>query len=242
MTADTKKTHDAQYATSPRKAALKRVAPRRKAPVTPTRTLEPFDALRAKVLDRMRQVGLTMIDLSRAAGKNDSYAHQWIYYGVPAQRLREEVREVWGQMLGMHPDDLADRATDRKGAPHPLVEGQARAVALYLETDPLDPDSPREMVTGIRAGDALTHVAVQITRHYGHYLAAGDIIYLSKDEPTHVGDLVAAQRGDKIVAIGALESLTETRCRIRAGENDTPATIMLGSTVKIRKITIIIKG
>lgn len=69
--------------------------------------LEPYDAVRAFVLERAKEVGTDLKALSLKLGKNHAYLHNWITRGTP-RRLHADDRVALAELLGVHPHRLRD--------------------------------------------------------------------------------------------------------------------------------------
>lgn len=82
---------------------------------------KPFDALRARLLDRANELGVSLRELSEAIGKNHAYMHQFVYRGSP-QKLDEADRAIIAAKLHWAETDLG---------------GPERAGSLVLKTGEL---------------------------------------------------------------------------------------------------------
>ena len=63
------------------------------------------DEIRKLVSDKLDEIGMTMKEASTKIGRNESFVHQFLKRGHPAE-LRERDREKLAQVLGIPPDDL----------------------------------------------------------------------------------------------------------------------------------------
>jgi hypothetical protein len=64
-----------------------------------------LDKVRKLISDRLAELDLTMKEVSAKIGRNESYVHQFLKRGHPAE-LGEPDREKLAQVLGIPPDDL----------------------------------------------------------------------------------------------------------------------------------------
>ena len=202
------------------------------APVELRRELDP---VRRVVMERAREKHLTMADLSRAMGKNESYMHQFVHRGTP-KRLPEEGRLVLATLLdvpetALRPDGAAPAmplpllpsgrpaaAPSRFATPaaQPALPA-ARDVPIYQDSGPIDATAAEEWTWRpprlVTAGGAF---ALWISRPRGR-LRPGDLAYVRTTQPPRVGDTVVAVKGTEIAAIGDLTTLDDARVEIRDG-------------------------
>ncbi len=101
----------------------------------------PKDPVRQLVMQRAGALRLSLAELSRGLGRNESYMHQFIFRGSP-RALPEDVRPTLAQLLGVQEQDL-------RTPPRPAQRRQAQQAATVradlLELAPR-PVAPREPV------------------------------------------------------------------------------------------------
>jgi hypothetical protein len=68
----------------------------------------PLDEVRRLVLDKSRELEITMTDMSKAVGKAHSFIHQFIRRGTP-KYLPEDVRHKLANLLGVSEELLRGR-------------------------------------------------------------------------------------------------------------------------------------
>jgi len=81
--------------------------------------MSEIDAVRAVILARAEQLGLTLTDLSKKIGANQAYLQQFIRRGIP-KVLPEDKREAFAALLAVTPDALRGAAPG-KGAPRTVA-------------------------------------------------------------------------------------------------------------------------
>jgi transcriptional regulator with XRE-family HTH domain len=79
------------------------------------------DPVRKLITDKLAETGLTMKEVSTKLGRNESYLHQFLKRGHPAE-LGERDRGKLAHVLGISPDDL--RGPDNPMPPR--LNGHAR--------------------------------------------------------------------------------------------------------------------
>jgi hypothetical protein len=171
-----------------------------------------LDPVRKFVLERSRELRLTLADLSRGTGYNITYFHQYMTRGAPKQ-LPEEVRGRLARFLDVPEAALrtppAPGAADRSLPPHPnraittyvpAVSG-VPPVPVFRDLDEIDVTNATEWTTASSGG---VRFALWITRPRGCRLKAGDQIHVHRSQPPRVGDIAVALQGNRVAAIGEL--------------------------------------
>lgn len=189
------------------------------------------DGARRLLVQRARERGLTLADLSRQLQRNESYLHQFVHRGTP-RRLPEDTRATLAALLDVPEDSLRGQsrivaaAQPVLPAPGP-TSGRADAVAtppsvlaerdvpVYADDGVIIPSEaiewtwrPPRLLTGRGA------FAIWISRARGR-LQAGDLAYVRIGQPPRVGDTVVAAKNNRLIAIGDLVGLDERRALIR---------------------------
>jgi lambda repressor-like predicted transcriptional regulator len=73
-----------------------------------------LDAVRALILARVEQAGLSLTELSKSLGRNQAYLQQYLRRGIP-RVLPEDVREALAAALGLPADALRNRSPGKGG-------------------------------------------------------------------------------------------------------------------------------
>jgi glutathione S-transferase len=92
------------------------------------------DEIRKLVSDKLDEIGMTMKEASTKIGRNESFVHQFLKRGHPAE-LRERDREKLAQVLRISPDDLRGPANPlplrfNGGDPQPLLPPESGAADI----------------------------------------------------------------------------------------------------------------
>lgn len=90
-----------------------------------------IDAARAIILARAEQLGLNLVQLSRAIGANSAYIQQYLRRGVPLV-LPEDKRERLAHVLSVPPDALRG-ASPSKGGPRSIPTSAVAATPAEEE-------------------------------------------------------------------------------------------------------------
>lgn len=214
-----------------------------------------LDDLRRLILRKMREHRFTLADLSRAAGKNEAYFHQFIWRPKP-KGLPEDVREAIAPLLTMHPDELRGHARPTMPAvlrrapeadairPMPATSetGSARDIPVYQDTaERIEPSSAQEWTyrppSLLTAGPAF---AVWISAPRGR-LRVGDLAFLRPNQPPRLGDTVMALDNDKrMVAMGDLAEVTATHILIEEQKGAPKKKIKIGDTRIIKVAAVVL--
>lgn len=184
------------------------------------KTAEELDPVRKLIMDRAAELRLSLTDLSRAAGRNDAYVHQFIWRGSP-KRLPESERLAIANALQIPAAALRTGHTPHSGGeakvtsfPPPVfppMRGQAEApeVPVYVEGGRYDPDQASEWTPrpGTLAGSSGV-AAVWVSRDHGR-VKPGDMVYVRENQPPRPGDVVVAVKGGVVAAIGSLSGIAD---------------------------------
>jgi len=194
------------------------------------RTRPELDPVRQLIVSRTREKRLTLADLSRGAGMNESYVHQFIYRGTP-KRLPEDARALMATLLEVPEDTLKPEGGARTPAPllptgrPPAAQAASstslavtRDVPVFADTAIIDPAAatewtwrPPKLLTG---GGAF---ALWISKPCGR-LQPGDLAYVRTTQPPRVGDTVAVLKDRTIAALGYLTRMDEAAAEVREAE------------------------
>jgi hypothetical protein len=203
-----------------------------------------LDKPRRILIERARTKGVTLADLSRAAGKNLSYVHQYVWKGAPkALPVNERVKIA--KYLDM-PEDLlrqpwepslvsiAAGSDDLHPVPRPI---DTRDVPVFRDDEIIDPAKAQNWERGIDAkGSGGRYVAVWVTGMRSR-LQPGDLAYVDMMRPPRVGDTVLALADQRIAALGELVALDGV-VRIRDSEDKPrefgPQDVRLAKVVAVR--------
>lgn len=173
--------------------------------------MKPVDAVRELVLNRCRELRLTLADASRRIGRNESYVHQFIYRNSP-KKLPEEVRMSLATLLGLPEGQLrnvtASPVTESPlaYAPHMTtvevggdvpVFGPGQAIDLALASE-----WTRRPALLAGSGPLFALWVMEDTCRF----RAGDMVFVRQGQPPRIGDPIAIMEGQKVSAIGDLES------------------------------------
>jgi len=90
-----------------------------------------MDAARALIVERVKELGLSLSDLSLQVGKNHAYFQQFIKRGVPL-RLPEEVRGRVAQVLKI--DEAQLKAAGSISAPQPPISNARLGGGVRIAT------------------------------------------------------------------------------------------------------------
>lgn len=203
-----------------------------------------LDTPRRTLIERARTKGVTLADLSRAAGRNLSYVHQYIWKGAP-KALPVNERAKIARHLDM-PEDLLRQpwepslvsivagSDESRPAPRPI---DTRDVPVFRDDDIIDPAQAMNWESGVDAkGNGGRYVAIWVTGMRGR-LHPGDLAYVHMMRPPRVGDTVLALADQRIVALGELVTLDGV-VRIRDSEAEPrefgPKDVRLAKVVAVR--------
>jgi hypothetical protein len=195
---------------------------------------QPKDTVRAMVLERIRERGLTIADLSRALAKNDAYIHQFIWRGSP-NWLGESDRAIVCRMLDI-PDAVLKPPMAEPGRPNrgvlssaSLGRAELRDVPLFREDDEINAASANEWADRLPGWGAGVAIALWITSERGRF-SPGDLIYIHQRQPPRVGDYVVAVSERRVIVIGRLVSVDQRGQRVIQGEACQNTSIPTGVT------------
>ncbi len=199
----------------------------------------PLDDIRTKVLERIRERGLTIADVSRALRKNDAYMHQFIWRGSP-EWLGEVDRAVVCRLLELPEAVLKPPMPDSIPLipgllPSPSVASGAgqRDIPLFREDDEINFSATHEWVfrlPGLVPGPVF---AIWIAMEHDRF-GPGDLVYAHQRQPPRVGDHVVAITDDRVTVFGRLIGVGSDGTRhIQSAAGQRPMAPTGGSTFKI---------
>lgn len=171
-----------------------------------------LEGVRKLLLERARARHVTLAEISRAAGKNDAYVHQFVHKGSP-RRLPEGVRRIAATMLGIPEDalrgddDAAPQATlTAAAAPAaPAAAHEPRQdVAVYAEGGMLEPSQAVQFVARVAGMPASW--ALWVSTPSGR-LRPGDLVHVHPTQPPRIGDAVVVVDDGRIAGAGDLVHL-----------------------------------
>lgn len=174
-----------------------------------------LDKPRRTLVERARVKGATLADLSRAAGRNLSYVHQYVWKGAP-KALPVAARAKIAEYLDI-PEDLLRQpwepslvsivgGSDELRAPS--RSGESRDVPVFRDDEIIDPTAATNWEVGLDSkGNRGRYVAIWVTGVRGR-LQPGDLVYVHMMQPPRVGDTVLALSEQKVVALGTLLTLS----------------------------------
>lgn len=190
-----------------------------------------MDPVRTLILQKIKEMNLSLAGVSRKLGKNTAYLQQYIKRRSP-ERLGELERKRLALILGVNESDLGapediiplrqsgDTLTVLPGQYRPLPVIGRVAAGMWLEIDgndefgeplfeipiPRDPRYPAEAVYGL----LVEGTSLNKTARPGEVLVCLDILALGIDPAD--GDLVVVER---IKNQGGLREVTAKRLRIK---------------------------
>ncbi len=220
---------------------------------------EGLTGVRRMIFTRARERRCTLADLSRAAGKNHSYMHQFLYRQTPAM-LPEDVRHAVAEMLDLpeaqlrqnrqRPGDAANtaplvteassRPAARRANPPPSflsTPSGSEGVPVFLDTDQIALAQASEWSKwpGPATGQAAGTFGVYVSRSRGRF-RPGDLIFIRPRMPPREGDSVVALLAESIEAIGDLTDLGSDSATIQDGPGE-PKTVRLDG-VSLLKVAV----
>jgi hypothetical protein len=188
---------------------------------------EASDPVRVVIRERAREARLTMADLSRHVGRNETYMHQFMHRGSP-RVLPEEVRGALADILQLPEDHL--RPGGRRppvppiGFPRPLgpyPSGSTQdvrsttLVPVFGDTDEVDPAAALQWTDRPPVLQSVADAfAIWISSAKGR-MRPGDMVFVRTSQPPRIGDDVVALQGTTIVAIGDLVELDANKVSIQ---------------------------
>ncbi len=163
------------------------------------------------LLERVRERGLGLADLSRALKKNDAYMHQFIWRGSP-EWLGEADRAIVCRMIDI-PEavlrpPMVDPGLSMRGAPSsgPVESMDLRDVPVFREDAEISLASAQEWAHRLPGWGTGASIALWITSEHGRF-SPGDLIYIHQRQPPRVGDHVVAFAERRIAAIGRIVNM-----------------------------------
>ena len=200
-----------------------------------TNDADALDPVRRLILERAKELRISLAELSQACGRNPAYLQQYIWRRSP-KRLGEAEREAIARALQLPDDSLRETNSTPKGeavrvrpfvAPAISSSGRlaARQVPVYSEGAPFEPSAAKEF-TAPPLADSGVIAAIWIKRPRGR-LCPGDMIYLTDRQPPRPGDVAALIDGTSIVAIGDVEAMDDESVTISGTTHPLPASAHL---------------
>lgn len=208
----------------------------------PLPALESADP-RAIVAARMKELRLSLKELSRAVGKNEAYMHQYMTRNVP-RRLPEDVRDILKEVLGV-PESMLREPNDRRrmaGATSaPLLKpglsfppsGFGKTVPVHVEGEAISEDTVTAWTLWVDDPHATGAFALWVNAPHGR-LQPGDLAYVCNTPPPRAGDVVVAIRGDDIAAIGTLVAMSTETISVDTGSGKPE--VIARSGLAVRKV------
>lgn len=220
--------------------------------------MQQNDSVRELVAERAKAEGLSLKDLSLAAGKNHAYFQQFIERGVP-RVLPEEIRESIAPMLKLEPGQLKGQKP-RRNAPDKTSPVSNATIGGNI---PLSAKVPaygharggrdgQFVLNGNKVGDVLAPPSLaQVPDAYAVYVAGtsmqpryfpGEIVFVHPGLPVRAGDFVIAQiatsvEGDAPEAyVKQFVSMDEKRLRLAQLNPKKVLTFPSGRVVSVHKI------
>lgn len=188
---------------------------------------KPKDPVRVMLLERIRERGVTIADLSRALQRNEAYMHQFIWRASP-QWLGEADRAVICQMLEIPETLLRPPMPD---APSPMRLRQSlaavtgtdqREVPLFREDDLINLTAVREWthrIPGLPPGAVFALWIAQEHTRFG----PGTMVHVHQRQPPRIGDQVVVLADDRVVAIGELIAIDGVTADLRRADGQDVA-------------------
>lgn len=196
------------------------ISPADERPENPDASL---DSVRTLLLNRLRELRVSLADASRQIGRNESYIHQFIYRRSP-KRLPEDVRASLARLLRLPEDTLRDPLAI------PLAESLLPAhvpppeatVPVFSQGEVIDPARAKTFVplpSIIVSTDQL--FALWVSEDTGGMLREGDLVFARMTQPPRPGDLVAVMLDNRIKATGAFIGRDKSgRIRLSGADRD----------------------
>jgi hypothetical protein len=188
---------------------------------------EASDPVRVVIRERAREARLTMADLSRHIGRNETYMHQFMHRGSP-KVLPEEVRGALAEILQLPEVDLRHGGRRsalppigilRPAGPYPSGSAQevrsTTLVPVFGDTDEVDPAAASQWTDRPPVLLSVTDAfAIWISSAKGR-MRPGDMVFVRTSQPPRIGDDVVALKGKTIVAIGDLVELDANKVSVQ---------------------------
>lgn len=191
---------------------------------------EHLDPVRHLVMERLRELRLTLADASRYVGRNEAYMHQFMFRRSP-QRLPEEVRGPLASLLRVSEDALRSPSSRLNPtalpptllASLPRVQASGRAdleVPVFTERDEIDSATASEVVgRPPLLGSAGPLFALWIASDHGTRLRGGDLAFVRVNQPARPGDPVVVLSSKRLVCVGDLLEMGDQIVKINLGRN-----------------------
>lgn len=210
---------------------------------------EPTDPVRTLIEARASNLGLTMADMSRAVGKNQTYMHQFLHREAP-KILPEEVRRPLAMLLRLPEDDLRSapqlrmRVTPVKTAAALLAAAStppaSNDIPIYSEEDIIMPEAATSWIPRpAQIGAMGKCFAVWLTRNHGRRMSISDIAFVHEVQPPKPGDAVVVVFNGRITCIGDLVERDDDGAMIHAGRSATEATAIDLTNARIMKVVLL---
>ena len=181
-------------------------------------TQAPLDPVRARIVERAKELRYGLKDLSTRLNRNPSYIQQFIVKKSP-RHLPEEIRHALAALLDIPEAELRGRPLGQADAPRATAGTTDRAapsepcskrIPIYREdAGRLAPDAPpaaQLSVTDLASPDAGA-VAVMLTEPRG-LLQPRHILVCEPGQPVRPGDVVALVADQRLIGAGLLITAT----------------------------------
>jgi hypothetical protein len=211
---------------------------------------ESLDPVRRMVLGRSRDVGIDLARLSRAAARNATYMHQYIFRQSP-KFLPEDVRGIVSELLGIPEDQLRGIQPAKRsplappigtsGVPIPVQQTvipnpRADQMPVFCDGAPINLCKADEwMIRPPLLQSAGNAFAVWISRDRGRRLSQGDLAFVQGMQTARVGDAVAVIHECNLLAIGDLIEVGNGFVRVAEG-GENPARIKIEAGDRLLKV------
>lgn len=199
---------------------------------TPTGRVE---GVRKLILERAHDARVTLAELSRRAGKNGAYMHQYVMKGTP-RRLDEETRRVVAQALGLDENALREPGNSPSSERIERVQDtmvRPGQIPYFREGDVFDAAVARSWGSTVETVAGPVDFCIWIDVPRGR-LNAGDLVLCQSSRPARLGDLVAVVRDKRLDEIGELKQRTSDQLTLLIGQSErTLSEISAGGVFRI---------
>jgi hypothetical protein len=175
--------------------------------------------MRKIVGERIKEMDLTLAEVSRAIGKNPSYMHQFINRGSPPYPSEGD-RPILANMLGIAEHLMIDPGAASRAATRLAYQGvagsrpnPASAVPAYQQSDEISSKIASEHLPRCITS-AHDLIAIRIQTGHGR-LEPGDVAYLGR-QPARLGDTVFVLQDQRLSCWGRLTVASQDAVTIEA--------------------------
>jgi len=187
------------------------------------RASEP-DYVRTLIGERMRQMRMSMKDLSKHCGKNNAYVFQFLNTGSP-KVLPEDVRNRMAEALELPPDMLRHNAPPSIRRQQELASiAKSNTTSIYSSTEvpvyrvgfPVDALRADEWATWpiLPSSAAPTGAFAVWVGGDSSRLRTGDLAFVHPTRPARRGDIVVVISDQTLSAIGELTEISSTSATV----------------------------